>query len=235
MATAPEFQIKPLTVACTLTERVSTSLMELISRGDFPPGSRLPSELKMASRFGVSRTVVREAVSRLKSEGLVESRQGSGAFVRERNLDSPFRLDPSALESTNSILQVFELQYVLDGEIAALAAKRRTRGQLTAIRQALQQVNSDVSAGGDGIDADIAFDRCIADAIGNPLLFALSQFLGNFLRSATQNTCNMPYTGSTPTLRSIDEHLAIFEAVSRRDSEAARAASRLHTDQAPGG
>jgi GntR family transcriptional repressor for pyruvate dehydrogenase complex len=227
MAIASEFQIDRLTVACTLTERVSASLMKLIRQGDFLPGSRLPSELKMASRFGVSRTVIREAVSRLKSEGLVESRQGSGAFVRERNLDSPFRFDPNALESTDSILQVFELRHVLDGEIAALAAKRRTSGQLAAIRQALHKIDSDVSSGGDGIAADIAFHRCIADAIGNPHFLALSQFLGNFLRSVTRN---MPHTGSTPTQRLKDDHQAIFEALSRRDSEAARTASRLHSE-----
>lgn len=232
MAATSEFQIERLAVACTLTERVSASLMELIRRGDFLPGSRLPSELKMASRFGVSRTVIREAVSRLKSEGLVESRQGSGAFVRERNLDSPFRFDPNALESIDSILQVFELRHVLDGEIAALAAKRRTSRQLAAIRQALQQIDNDVSTGGDGIAADIAFHHCIADAIGNPHFLALSKFLGNFLRSATRY---MRPTGSTPTQQLKDEHLTIFEALSRQDSEAARAASRLHTDQAPGG
>lgn len=227
MAIASAFQIERLTAACTLTERVSASLVDLLRKGDFPPGSRLPSELKMAIRFGVSRTVIREAVSRLKSEGLIESRQGSGAFVRERNLDFPFRLDPNALESINSILQVSELWYVLDGEIAALAAERRTSGQLAAIREALQQIDSDVCSGGDGIDADIAFHRCIADAIGNPHFLALSQFLGNFLRGASRN---MLYTGSTPTQRLRDEHLAIFEALSRQDSEAARAASRLHSD-----
>ena len=124
MTTFPEFKVERLTVAGSLTDRVCEALVQLISGEDFPPGSRLPSEMKMAGRFGVSRTVIREAVSRLKSEGLVESRQGSGVFVREGNMDAPFRLDPNILDSIQSVLQVVELRMVLEGEIAAIAASR---------------------------------------------------------------------------------------------------------------
>ena len=71
----------------TLTDHVAEALVRLIGRGEYPAGSRLPSELEMAKRFGVSRTVVREAVSRLKSEGLAESHQGKGVFVRAASAD----------------------------------------------------------------------------------------------------------------------------------------------------
>lgn len=232
MAADPEFKIERLALAGTLTDRVCGALIELISGDDFPPGSRLPSEMTMASRFGVSRTVIREAVSRLKSEGLVESRQGSGVFVRERNMDSPFRIDPSILESVHSVLQVVELRQVLEGEIAALAAKRRSIAQLDAIRQTLKQIDVDVGTGGDGVDADIAFHRSIAEATGNPHFLALVQFLFNFLRSATQTTRSIEATRATLTQQVKDEHLAIVEAVSRRDAEAARAAARLHMERA---
>ena len=155
-------------VTGTLASRVAEQLLNKIRADHLAAGARLPSEQAMARHFGVSRTVIREAVSRLKSEGLVESRQGSGVFVRERNMDSPFRIDSSIMESTDSVLQVVELRQVLEGEIAALAAKRRSAHQLAAIRQALQQINDDVSAGSDGVDADIAFHRSIAEATGNP-------------------------------------------------------------------
>ena len=68
MAADPEFKVERLALAGTLTDRVSGALIELISGDDFPPGARLPSEMKMASRFGVSRTVIREAVSRLTQQ-----------------------------------------------------------------------------------------------------------------------------------------------------------------------
>lgn len=116
----------------------------------------------MADRFGVSRTVIREVVSRLKSEGLVESRQGSGVFVREENTDVLRSASTSnIMDSAKSLLQVVELRSGAGSEIAALAAKRRSAAQLVAIREALAQIDSDVAAGGDGVDADIGFHRSV--------------------------------------------------------------------------
>ena len=232
MASFPEFKVERLIATGSLTDRVFEALTQLISGEDFPPGSRLPSEMKMAGRFGVSRTVIREAISRLKSEGLVVSRQGSGVFVREENMDAPFRIAPNVMGSIDSVLQVVELRKVLEGEIAALAAKRRRREQLAAIKLALKRIDSDVLAGGDGVDADIAFHRSIAEATGNPHFLALIQFLSKFLRNATQTTRSIEATRASLVQQVKDEHLAIVEAVSRQDSEAARAAARLHMDRA---
>ena len=232
MVSFPEFKVERLTVSGSLTDRVCGALVQLIGGNDFPPGSRLPSEMKMASRFGVSRTVIREAISRLKSEGLVESRQGSGVFVREKNMDAPFRIDPNIVDSVHSILQVVELRKVLEGEIAALAAKRRSREQMAAIRLALKAIDLDVEAGGDGVDADIAFHRCIAEATGNPHFLALIQFLFNFLRSATQTTRRIEATKIVLAQQVKDEHRAIVDAISRQNSSAARAAARHHMDKA---
>lgn len=232
MASFPEFKVERLTAAGSLTDRVCEALTQLISGEDFQPGSRLPSEMKMASRFGVSRTVIREAISRLKSEGLVESRQGSGVFVREENMDAPFRIDPNVMASMESVLQVVELRKVLEGEIAALAAKRRSREQLAEIRLALKRIDSDVRAGGDGVDADIAFHRSIAEATGNPHFLALIQFLSKFLRNATQTTRGIEATRANLVQQVKDEHLAIVEAIAHQDGEAARAAARLHMNRA---
>jgi GntR family transcriptional repressor for pyruvate dehydrogenase complex len=232
MEAIPEFKLERLAVMGSLTDRVCEALVQLIGGEDFPPGSRLPSEMKMASRFGVSRTVIREAVSRLKSEGLVESRQGSGVFVRERNMDSPFRIDPAIMDSIHSVLQVVELRQVLEGEIAALAAKRRTTAQMAAIRQALQHIDDDVAAGSNGVDADIVFHRSIAEATGNPHFLALIEFLFNFLRNATRTTRGIEATKAALTEQVKDEHRAIVEAISRQDSEAARAAARTHMERA---
>jgi GntR family transcriptional repressor for pyruvate dehydrogenase complex len=232
MASVPEFKVERLTTPGTLTDRVCEALIQLINGEDFQPGSRLPSEMEMASRFGVSRTVVREAVSRLKSEGLVESRQGSGVFVREGNMDAPFRIDPNIMDSIQSVLQVVELRQVLEGEIAALAAKRRTKTQMAAIKLALKRIDDDVDAGSNGVDADIVFHRRIAEATGNPHFLALIEFLFNFLRNATLVTRSIEATKATLTQQVKDEHRAIVEALSRQDAEAARAAARLHMERA---
>lgn len=232
MAPSPEFKVERLTASGSLTDRVCEALFQLISGADFPPGSRLPSEMKMAGRFGVSRTVIREAISRLKSEGLVESRQGSGVFVREENTDAPFRIDPNIMDSMQSILQVVELRKVLEGEIAALAATRRSPEQMLTIRQAMEGIDAQVLAGGDGVDADIGFHRSIAEATGNPHFLALIQFLFNFLRSATRTTRSIEATKDALAQQVKDEHLAIVEAIFQQDATAARAAARLHMDRA---
>lgn len=232
MASVSDFNVERLTVASNLTDRVSGALIELIRGEDFPPGTRLPSEMSMGKRFGVSRTVIREAISRLKSEGLVESRQGSGVFVREGNVDSPFRIAPASADSIQSVLHVVELRLSLEGEIAAFAAKRRTSAQLKAIRQALKQIETDESEGKDGVDADIAFHRSIADATGNPQFPALIEFLFHFLRKATATTRSYEATKKSLSREVKEEHLAIVEAISRQDPEAARAAARRHMEGA---
>ncbi len=232
MASSPEFKVKRITTSGTLADRVCDALTLLINGEDFPPGSRLPSELKMADRFGVSRTVIREAVSRLKSEGLVESRQGSGVFVRDRNMDAPFRIDPNTMESIHSVLQVVELRLSLEGEIAALAAKRRTREQMGAIKRALKQIEIAESEGKDGVEPDIEFHRSIAVATGNPHFLALIEFLFTFLIKATKMTRNYEATKAILSLQVKEEHQRIVDAISRQDAEAARAAARQHMEGA---
>jgi len=232
MSSFPEFKVERLAVAGTLTDRVVAALIDLIRGEDFPPGSRLPSEMDMASRFGVSRTVIREAISRLKSEGLVESRQGSGVFVREGNMDAPFRIDPNIMDSIQSVLQVVELRLALEGEIAAFAAKRRSAGHMKAIAQALKQIENDELEGKDGVDADIAFHQSIAEATGNPHFLSLIEFLFNFLRNATATTRSYEATKATLSRQVKQEHAAIVDAISRQDPEAARAAARRHMEGA---
>jgi len=232
MASTPEFKVERITTAGTLTDRVFEALTQLINGEDFKPGSRLPSELKMAGRFGVSRTVIREAVSRLKSEGLVESRQGSGVFVRDRNMHAPFRIDPSIMDSVQSVLQVVELRLSLEGEIAALAAKRRTREQMVAIKHALKQIEADEQAGKDGVEADIVFHRSIAEATGNPHFLALIEFLFNFLIKATRITRSYEATKAALSEQVKEEHQLIVDAISRQDPEAARLAARQHMEGA---
>jgi GntR family transcriptional repressor for pyruvate dehydrogenase complex len=232
MTAISKFKVERVAAMETLTDRVFGALKRIVNDKDSKPGARLPSELEMAGRFGVSRTVIREAVSRLKSEGLVESRQGRGVFVRDRNMHAPFRIDPSLMDSIESVLQVVELRQSLEGEIAALAAKRRTREQMAAIRRALKKIETDEQAGGDGVEADLAFHRRIAEAAGNPHFLALIEFLLNFLIESTR-TARSCKEGRDTFLQEVrEEHQRIAEAISRRDSEATHLAARRHMELA---
>ncbi len=232
MVSFPEFKVERLSSAGSLADRVCEALSQLIRGDNFPPGYRLPSEMGMASHFGVSRTVVREAISRLKSEGLVESRQGIGVFIREGNMDAPFRIDPNIVDSIQSVLQVVELRMALEGEIAAFAAMRRTTRQLNAITKALRHIEIEEREGKDGVDADVAFHRRVAEASGNPHFLALIEFLFPFLKSATATNRSYEATKASLSREVKDEHAAILDAISRQDPVAARTAARRHMEGA---
>src|ERR1700761_2424290 len=171
MATSPStprsstpFDAPVITNVGTLADRVTAVLLEKIKGGEFPAGTRLPTEQVISERFGVSRTVVRESVSRLKSDGLVEVRQGSGIVVREANMSSAFRLNIDPQDSIEAVLRVTELRRGGEAEAAALAAQRHTRSQLADIRRALLAIDAATKRGDDGVDEDVRFHMAISHA-----------------------------------------------------------------------
>src|ERR1700761_123908 len=212
----------------TLADRVAEALMTKISGGELPAGAQLPSEQAMAVGFGVSRTVIREAVSRLKSEGLIDSRQGRGAFVRRDHLDVPFRIGIDTQKPLESLLHILELRLGLDSEIAYLAAEGRNRGQMSAIRKALADIDRASKAGQDAVSEDLKFHFLIAQATGNPLFPELIQFLGRFLYSATLVTRANENRLKDLAEQTRVEHAAIATAIDQRDAEAAATAARMH-------
>lgn len=232
MTNASGSGIRPLKNVANMPDRVTEALQGLIRSGEFPPKSRLPAETEMAARFGVSRTVIREAVSRLKSEGLVQSRQGSGVFVRESNLDAPFRINPVVADSALAALQILELRRGLESEIAALAAERRSKKQATEIKEKLRAIDADVAAGNDGVDADMEFHRSIARAAGNPHFLALWDFVSQFLKKTMAITRSLEARKEPLALQVLQEHELLVDAIVRKDIEGARAAARNHMEMA---
>lgn len=229
---AATLRVEPLAAPVKMPDRVTAALLDLIRGGEYPAGARLPTEMEMAQRFGVSRTVIREAVSRLKSEGLVESRQGSGVFVRAATLDAPFRIDPGVVESIRTVLQIVELRRGLESEIAAIAAERCNRKQLADIRAHLKAIDAAVTAGEDGVEADMEFHRSIARATGNPHFLALWDFLGQFLKGMMTVTRALEATREDMSSQVLAEHRAIVDAIAAKDVDAARAAARRHMEMA---
>ncbi len=227
------FPVERLATLGSLTDRVTEALRRLVGGGEYPPGFRLPTEMQMAERFGVSRTVVREAVARLKSAGLVESRQGSGVFVREPNVDMHFRIDPSAFDaSMSSVLQIVELRRGLEAEAAALAAERCTRAQLADIRGALKAIAREEAAGRDGVEADMNFHRAIARASGNRHFPALWDFIGQFLKGAMRATRANEARRGDFAAQVREEHRAVLDAIARGDPALARKAALRHMEMA---
>ena len=216
----------------TLADRVTEALMRKIVGEELPAGSQLPSEQRMAQSFGVSRTVIRESISRLKSEGLIDTKQGRGAFVRTDRTDVPFRIGIDAANPQTSLLQILELRLGLDPEISSLAAVRRTRDQMSAIQKALRAIDEASEAGEDAVAEDMEFHLSIAQATRNPFFFELIRFLGSAFYSGIAVTRANEDRLEALARQTRVEHEAIMKAIMNRDAEQAAAAARKHIEKA---
>ena len=222
----------PVSSGARLSDQVADQLAAEIRRGGLAPGDRLPTEARLVEQFGVSRTVVREAVSRLKSLGLVDSRQGSGVFVRQAASFAPLNFELRHAASQEAVVQMVEVRRALEGEVAALAARRRSAAQLRRIQSAVRALDAAVQQGGNGVAEDVQFHRAIAEAAGNPFLIRTLEYLGQFLHGATQVTRANEARRLDFAQQVRDEHKAIVEAVQAGDAQAAREAAAGHMDNA---
>jgi GntR family transcriptional repressor for pyruvate dehydrogenase complex len=215
-----------------LSDRLAARLMARVELGELTPGDRLPTEQQLAEAHGVSRTVVREAVHQLRSQGVLVSRQGSGVYVATPAPNKALAFDPRVLGSLSAVVQIVEVRRALEGEIAALAAERASRAQIATMRRALRSIEQAVAAGGDGVDEDLAFHRTIADASCNPQFSRLLGFLEQYLREAMRvtrdNEARHPDFGAAVR----KEHQAIFDAIAARDADAARQLATRHMELA---
>ncbi len=154
--------------AQALSDTVAQQLQVQIEKGSFVKSGKLPTEAVLAQEFGVSRTVIREAISRLKNEGMVEPRQGSGVFIVERAGIRPLRIDYAQAVEPGAVVQILALRRAIEAEVASEAAMRRTDAQMDVIEAKLAQIDVAVAQGEDGVTEDVEFHRAIASATGNP-------------------------------------------------------------------
>lgn len=222
---------QPLTTP-RLSDQLAASLQQMLDSGTWAPDQRLPTEQALATRYGVSRTVVREAVSRLRAAGRLVARQGSGVYVAPVTAARALDFDPRVLTDLDSVLQVVEVRGALDGEIAALAAQRATPLQRQAIAVTLQRIDDAVAAGRDGVAEDLAFHRAVADASGNTQFGRLLTYLEQYLREAMLVTRGNEARHQDFADAVRHEHRALADAIHRRDAAAAREAARNHMTQA---
>jgi GntR family transcriptional repressor for pyruvate dehydrogenase complex len=227
---SPNFldKIPELRVGTRLSEQLAEALVVSIRDGQLPSGERLPTESALVQRFGVSRTVVREALSRLKTMGLIESRQGSGAFVKNSSQSSVDQLILAPDGSVNAVIQMVEMRRALEAESAALAAARRTPTDIKNIKDKIAALDRAVTAGGDGVAEDVAFHTAIATAANNPFLLATLAYLNQFLRDATRVTRANESTRSDFAQQVRDEHAQIVKSIEAGDAAAARMAGAMH-------
>lgn len=212
-----------------LGHEIARYLRTAIAEGKLKPGQKLPSEHSLASSFGVSRSVVREAISQLRYEGLIKSFQGLGVFVSETGSPSSFVIDAAALAEASALAQIFELRMTLETDAAALAARRRSKKHLDAMKEALDGMMYAVQHGEDGVAPDIDFHRAIAEATGNQYYASLVRLLNDSIRNSIfVARINTAKEGRDVATNVEAEHKAIFDAIVKKDPVAAANAARAH-------
>lgn len=218
-----------VTKAASLADDLVQRFEEQIERGEMPPGSRFPTEKAITESFGVSRTVVREAYSRLAARGLLVSRRGSGAYVAEGAQYRAFQLTPDELSEVDDVLRLLEMRMGFEVEMADLAAQRRTDADLAEIRAALVAMDASTEVDG-SVAADAAFHAAIARATGNPYFMRFTQFLGvRLVPSRKLYLQGSDLRKHQRYARMINrDHEAIYEAIVAGDPAAARRAARRH-------
>src|SRR6201992_4381977 len=145
--------------------------------GKLPAGAKLPSEREMMRGMGVSRTVVREAVSALRARGLVITRQGAGVCVDRDTGRQPYVIDPDGLGSLDSVLDILELRMAVESEAAAIASESANSVQIKAIKEAQRVFVRATSSGEPAIKEDFAFHQSIALATRNNRFVEFLEFL----------------------------------------------------------
>ena len=200
-----------------------------ILAGAWPTGARMPTEREMVARFGASRVAVREAVASLRSVGLVTSRRGSGVFVT-----APPASDSPVAGSHADALDSLELRLAIETEAAGLAALRRTPSQLDEIAEHLATMNADIADGRPAPDADWGFHLAVATATGNRHFVRFMEGLGPraIPRSVAPRAVSLTPADARRESKLLEEHFAVFRAISDRNPDAARAAMRAHLDGA---
>lgn len=212
----------------TLADRAADAIEKRIRGGKSQIGSKLPTVAELAREFGVSPPVIREALSRLRSNGLISTRQGSGSVVISDADRRGFRIGRHSVWDRSSLSQLFEFRADVEATSASRAAAAATRSDVTALRAALRKLKQHIDDSDLGADADLAFHQAIARASHNRFRLELIGYLHcemhDAIHIARGNSAQSP--GKPVVVQR--EHEAVYRAIERHDPTAADAAMRSH-------
>ena len=213
-----------------LAQGVVAHIADSIRQGSLNPGEKLPTESEIMRLHGVSRTVVREAISHMQAAGMVQTRHGIGTFVLAPAPAPSLGIDPGTVVTMRDVLAILELRISLETESAGLAASRRSEAQLQQLRAALDHVQSLPQGGDETVAADVQFHLAIALASGNRYFHDILSHLGtNIIPRARLNSAKLAQDDPAIYMERVQrEHEDIFNAIARQDPESARAAMRTH-------
>lgn len=208
-----------------LYEHIVQQIRALIREGNWRPGDQIPPERELAERFRVSRTSVREALRALEMQGVIESRQGGGTFVRQADPEALVRsLAGAILQGRRELGEILEVRELIEPGIARGAARRATREHVAELERLLEQQRRRITAGEPFAEEDTAFHQVLAEAADNRVLLRLQNVVMDLLRESRQSYLHSP---DRPQ-KSLQGHEAILAAVRARDADAAYQASLEH-------
>jgi DNA-binding FadR family transcriptional regulator len=213
-----------------LADRAYTRIVRIIIDRALAAGDRLPAEAQLATAFGMSRTIVREALARLAADGITEARRGAGSYVKRRpseRLGTHMPMD--ALART---LGTYEVRFVLEAEAARLAAQRRSQSQMEAIERALAALRTALLSNDPAHVEDWELHRLIVEATGNsaflPVFDHLQEEVMQILRAGVDISRSRPPEVIGAMMA---EHDAVVDAIRGRDADGAALAMRWHLSQ----
>jgi GntR family transcriptional regulator, transcriptional repressor for pyruvate dehydrogenase complex len=210
-----------------VSEDIATQILQLMGDGRLTAGSRLPSERELASRLGVSRPSVREALRQLELMGVIESRQGAGAFVKEvsdEDLMQPLAL---LLRGRKHLLSdILETRRLIEPHLAWLAAQKATPEDVAELEDLTARQQTKTNAGEMAIEEDGAFHHALARASGNRVLLLLVESCMDLLLESRKRNLQSPERAR----RSVQGHADLLAAIKAGDAPAARDAMCRHID-----
>ncbi len=205
-----------------LYEQVAQQVLEWVRESGLGVGDRLPPERELASRLGVSRATVSQALVAMEVVGVVAVRHGDGAVL----LDAPgsSRVADALRRHAQRLPEIIEAREALESKLAELAAVRRTEEDLAAIDRALEVMARDIGAGGRGVEGDEQFHAAVTQAGHSGLLERLMGEISDLVKETRIESLSQP---DRPR-ESLEGHRRIATAIRSRDPEAASAAMRDH-------
>ncbi|WP_062035305.1 FadR/GntR family transcriptional regulator [Acinetobacter sp. BMW17] len=215
-----------------LSQIIVAQLIKKIQSGDFTVGEKIPTELELIEQFEVSRSVIREAITELRSLGYVETRHGIGTFVKEHSIEQNFLLSNASLETINDIVALLELRISLESEAVFLASERRKQVHIDKMKVALddfeKHISSDVNDG--TVKADYDFHIAIAEASENQYFVDFLKYLGEKIipRARVKSIEHSPVNREDYLKTVHHDHVNIFNAIVDQDGLLARQMMRAH-------
>jgi len=210
----------------SLVESVTGELRHLILSGKLESGKTLPPEGNLAKMFFVSRTVIREAMCNLRSQGLVEVSQGRSPRVKSADpREAIDTLDVLLQRSNGTNEDLIEVRLAVECEIVATAAKRRTLEDISRLEETLAKMNA-VNSPDEMIEMDVLFHRYLAQCTHNPIFVLLIETLSGLLRDTQRKS----YIKSGLHSSCDGNHYSVLKAVKDRNAQAARRAMMEHLE-----